>query len=190
MIDIRRWFIPDTEPDLSTWQVICRPKSVNQNTCSAQSYLYSSLFNFIFYHRIRIREEKKNQRCTYVCQSVKHFLVDACIYPFNRMAVLKPVHFLLSERSKPPTPRLFPKKDVDSQKKDKDTPKKETPKEVTRRDLSKDLTKKEKTPLKKETPKREKDEQNKQEKALEKKVNKGEFSVCLWVPLFYSRILS
>nr|XP_011438936.2 microtubule-associated protein futsch isoform X4 [Crassostrea gigas] len=74
------------------------------------------------------------------------------------------------ERSKPPTPRLFPKKDVDSQKKDKDTPKKETPKEVTRRDLSKDLTKKEKTPLKKETPKREKDEQNKQEKASEKKV--------------------
>lgn len=97
------------------------------------------------------------------------------------MAVLKPVHFLLSERSKPPTPRLFPKKDVDSQKKDKDTPKKETPKEVT---------KKEKTPLKKETPKREKDEQNKQEKASEKKVNMGEFSVCLWGPLFYYRILS
>lgn len=188
MIDRRRWFITDTEPDHSTWQVICRPKSVNQNTCSAQCYLYSSLFQFILY--LRIIKEKKNQRCTDVCQSVKHFLVNACIYPFNRMAVLKPVHFLLSERSKPPTPRLFPKKDVDSQRKDKDTPKKETPKEVTRRDLSKDLTKKEKTPLKKETPKREKDEQNKQEKASEKKVKKWAFSVCLWGPLFHSRILS
>ncbi|XP_062572850.1 titin homolog [Saccostrea cucullata] len=73
------------------------------------------------------------------------------------------------ERSKPPTPRLFPKKDVDTQKNIKDTPKKETPKEIHRRDLSKDISKKEKTPAKKETPKHEKDEQNKQEKASDKK---------------------
>lgn len=91
------------------------------------------------------------------------------------MALLKTVHFFLTERSKPPTPRLYPKKDADPQKKDHDTtPKKEAAREVKKRDLSKDLARKERTPQKKETPKREKDEHNKQEKAAEtKKVNNG-----------------